>query len=84
MDVCASFLFVGDLKGHHQEWLGTTTTNRYDVAAFDFATVSGCDQFFFGHTNACGGTLDNLMTDVPGQVWIEVVTSIGNCNKKNS
>ena len=42
-DVCASFLFVGDLNGHHQEWLGSTTTNRHGVAAFDFATVSGCD-----------------------------------------
>ena len=41
-DVCASFLFVGDLNGHHQEWLGST--NRHGVAAFDFATVSGCDQ----------------------------------------
>ena len=27
-DVRASFLFVGDLNGHHQEWLGSTTTNR--------------------------------------------------------
>ena len=26
-DVCASFLLVGDLNGHHQEWLGSTTTN---------------------------------------------------------
>ena len=26
-DVRASFLFVGDLNGHHQEWLGSTTTN---------------------------------------------------------
>ena len=43
-DVRASFLFVGDLNGHHQEWLGSTTTNRHEVAAFDFATVSGCDQ----------------------------------------
>ena len=42
-DVRASFLFVGDLNGHHQEWLGSTTTNRHGVAAFDFATVSGCD-----------------------------------------
>ena len=36
----ASFLFVGDLNGHHNEWspvLGSTTTNRYGVAAFDFA-----------------------------------------------
>ena len=23
-DVRASFLFVGDLNGHHQEWLGST------------------------------------------------------------
>ena len=28
-DVRASFLFVGDLNGHHQEWLGSTTTNRH-------------------------------------------------------
>ena len=35
-DVRASFLFVGDLNGHHQEWLGSTTTNRHGVAAFDF------------------------------------------------
>ena len=27
-DVRASFLFVGDLNGHNQEWLGSTTTNR--------------------------------------------------------
>ena len=43
-DMRASFLFVGNLNGRHQEWLGSTTTNRHDVAAFDFATVSGCDQ----------------------------------------
>ena len=43
-DFRASFLFVGDLNGHHQEWFGSTTANRHGVAAFDFATVSGCDQ----------------------------------------
>ena len=43
-DARASFLFVGDLNGHHQEWLGSATTNSHGVAAFDFATVSGCDQ----------------------------------------
>ena len=42
-DVRASFLFVGDLNGRHQEWLGSTTKNRHGVASFDFATVSGCD-----------------------------------------
>ena len=39
-DVRAFFLFVGDLNGHHQEWLSSTTTNRHGVAAFDFSTVS--------------------------------------------
>ena len=34
-DVRASFLFVGDLNGHHYEWLGSTTTNRHGVVAFD-------------------------------------------------
>ena len=32
-DVRASFLFASDLNGHHQEWLGSTTTNRHEVAA---------------------------------------------------
>ena len=42
-DIRASFLFVDDLNGHHQESLGSTTTNRHGVTAFDFATVFGCD-----------------------------------------
>ena len=58
-DVRASFLFVGDSNGHHQEWLGSTNTNRHGVAAFDFATVSGCDQLVVGPTHARGGTLDD-------------------------
>ena len=49
-DVRTSFLFVGDSNGHHQEWLGSTTANRHGVAAFDFATVSGCDKFVVGPT----------------------------------
>ena len=77
-DVRASLLFVGDLNGHHQEWLGSTTTNRHCVAAFDFATVSGCDQLVVGPTHARGETLDLLMTDVPDLVWVSVVAPIGN------
>ena len=30
-DVRASFLFVGDLNGHHQEWFGSATTNQLGV-----------------------------------------------------
>ena len=77
-DVRASFLFVGDLNGHHQEWLGSTTTNRHGVAAFNFATVSGCDQLVIGPTHALGGTLDLLTTDVLDLVRVAVVSPIGN------
>ena len=76
-DVRASFQFVGDLNGHHQEWLGSTTTNRHGVASFDFSTVSGCDQLVVGPTHAFGGTLD-LMTDVPDLVRVAVVAPILN------
>ena len=65
-----SFLFVGDLNGHHQEWLVSTTTNRHSIAAFDFATVSGCDQLFVGPTHARDGKLDLVMTDVPDLVQV--------------
>ena len=78
-DVRASFLFVGNLNGHHHEWLGSTTTNNHGVAAFGFATVSGCgDQLVVGPTNARSGTLDLLITDVPDLVRVAVVASIGN------
>ena len=77
-DVRASLLFVGDLNCHHQEWLGYTTTNRHGVAAFDFATVSGCDHLVVGPTHARCGTLDLLMTDVPDIVRVSVVAAIGN------
>ena len=74
-DVHISFLFVGYLNGHHQEWLGSTTTNCHGVAAFDFATVSVCDQLVIGPTHAVVEHL--LMTDVPGLVLVAVVAPIG-------
>ena len=69
-DVRAAFLCVGDLNGHHQEWLGSTTTNRHGVAAFDSATVSICDQLVVG-------LFDLLMTGVPDLVRVSVVAPIG-------
>ena len=56
--------------------MGSTTTNRHGVAAFDFATVSGCDQLVVGPTHARGGPLDLLMTDVPDLVRVAVVRSL--------
>ena len=77
-DIRASILFVDDLNGHHQEWLGSTTMHRHGVAAFDFATVSSCDQLVVGPTHVRGGTLDLLMTDVPDLVLAAVVAPISN------
>ena len=77
-DVRASFLFVGGLNGHHQEWLGSTTTNRHGIEAVDFAIVSCCDQLVVGQTHARGGTLDLLVTDVADLVQVSVVAPIGN------
>ena len=77
-DVRASFLFVGDLNGHHHKWLGSMTTNCHGVAAFDFATVFDCYQLVLCPTHACGGTLDLQITDVPDLVWVAVVAPIGN------
>ena len=64
-DASVSFLFVVDLNGRHQEWLGSKTTNRHSVAAFDFETGSGCYLMVVGPTHASGGTLDLLIANVP-------------------
>ena len=48
-------------------------------AAFDFfATVSGFDELVVGPTDARGGTLDLLMTDVPDLVRVTVAAPVGN------
>ena len=77
-DIRASFLFLGDLNDHYQEWMGSTTiTNSNGVAAFDFTTLSGYDQLVVGPTHARGGILDLLMTDVLDLVRVAVVAPIG-------
>ena len=58
--------------------MGSNTTNRHGVAAFAFATVSGCNQLVVGPTHARDGTLNLLMTDVPDLVRVAVVAPIGN------
>ena len=58
--------------------MGSMTTNRHEVVAFDLAKVSGCDQLVVGPMHAGGGTLDLLMTDVPDLVRVAVVAPISN------
>ena len=72
------FPVCGDLNWHHRESLGFTTTNRHGVAAFDFATMSGCDQFVVGPTHARGVTLGHLITGDPNLVRVPFVALIGN------
>ena len=73
-DVRASFQCGGDLNGHHQEWFGSTTTNRHGLAEFDFATVSGCEQLVVGMTHARGRSGKTFRT----YYGIAVVEPIGN------
>ena len=40
--------------------------------------MSGCDQLVVGPTDARGGILDLLMTDVPDLIRVAVVAPIGN------
>ena len=68
-NLCASFLFVGNLNGHHQEWFGPTTTNPQGVAAFHFATISGCNQLVVHPIQACSDL-----------VRVAIVASIINSN----
>ena len=60
------------------------STNRNGIAAFDFETVSGCDQFVVGLANACGGTLDLLVTDIPDLIWVDVIALISIYNSDHS
>ena len=66
---------MGDLVGHHQEWLGSPTTNLHGVTVFDYSTVCDC-----GQTHARGGTLALMMTDVPDLVRVAIVAPKGNCD----
>ena len=42
-DVRASFLFMGDLNGHHQELLGSTQLKIKAVATVDCGSIMCCD-----------------------------------------
>ena len=58
--------------------MGSINTNSHGVAAVDFATMSGCDQFVVGPTHGRDETLDLPMTDVPDPVRVAVVAPVGN------
>ena len=74
-DVRASFLFVGDLNGHHQEWLSSTTRIVIVLQPLWLRLLwllsAGC------RPDARLGILYLLMTDVRDPVGDSVVAPIG-------
>ena len=54
------------------------------VLRLSILPLSGCDQLVIGPTQARGGTLDLLMTDVPDLVWVAVVAPLGTDNSSLS
>ena len=55
---------------HHQEWFGSSTTNRHGVGAIGFATVSGCYQLVTGPTHALVVTIEFLVSESVGKAEI--------------
>ena len=53
-------------------------TNSHGVVAFDFVTVSSCDQLVVGPTHVRDGILNLMMTDVRDLIRVAVVAPIGN------
>ncbi len=75
-DSKASFVFVGDVNAHHQEWLNSISpANQHGQAALDFSNLSGCVQTVQSPTHTSGNCLD-LPTDVPSAVTVQVVPSL--------
>ena len=75
----SSFIFVGDLNVHHQEWLySVNPTNCPGIAPFNFANLSSCTQLIKEPTRKFGNCLDLLLSDVPSVVYYLVDPSLGN------
>ena len=66
-----SFMFVGDVNAHHEEWIGSSTINVHGRAARDFTSSPGCEQMITKHTHIDGGVSDLVLTDVSDdiEVW---------------
>ncbi len=74
----ASFVLVGDVNAHHQEWLNSISpTNQHGRGALDFSNLSGCEQIVQSPTHATGNCIDLLFTDAPSEVTVQVVPPLG-------
>ena len=80
-DIRSSFLFLSDFNVHHREWLNSISpTDRHGLSAYDFSSVSGCDQLVGEPTHVSGNCLDLIFTDVPGVATSRVGSPVGTSN----
>ena len=59
----SSFLFIGDVNTHHEQWLWYSMTNLRGMTAHEFVSSSGCEQTVTEHTHVDGGVLSLVLTD---------------------
>ena len=73
----SSFVVAGDFNCHHENWLGSRTTDCHGRAALDFVSVLSLTQLVHESTHQDGGVLDLVMTDVPELTCVKVNSPIG-------
>ena len=77
VDRKAFFLFTGYVNSHHEEWLGSSTTNLLRRAARDFTSSLGFEQMVTEPTHINGGVLDLVLTDVPDVIGVQFGSQVG-------
>ena len=80
VDIKAYFLLVFDVNAHHEEWLGSYTTNLHGRVVRDFSSLSGCEQMVTELTPIGGEVFDLVLTDVPDVVGVRVGSPVGTCD----
>lgn len=69
-----SFISVGYLIAHHQQWLSSNLATN--LHALDFMNLTRCKQLVCGSIHISGNSLDLIMTDVSSVVDADVVIII--------
>ena len=73
----ATFLFVGDINAHHEEWLGSSAANLHSRAVRDFALSSGSQQINTEPIHIDEEVLDLVLTEVPDIAEVRVGLPVG-------
>ena len=71
------FLFVGDVNAHHEERLGSFTTNLHSKTAHDFVSSLVVGRWLRSLKTLMKGCLDLVLTDVPDVVKVRVSLRVG-------